>query len=157
MAESVVWVYQLSSSEWDQESYRLSVSEGEPVTWPLGEKQAARQPAPGERIVCWWTKTGSAEFGVIGWGVVDRSSYGAGVRWRPKPPSDRWSMSPLTSPELEAAIDTVRGRMRQATLFVAEGANALRLIAAIRGADSDGGEVPPVGAGWRSRVPRPIR
>lgn len=135
MAESVVWVYQLASSEWDQESYRLSVSEGERVAWPIGRKQTAREPAPGERIMCWWAKTGAREYGVIGWGVIDGESYGAGIRWHPQPPSDRWSMSPITSPELEAAIDAVRGGMRQATLFAAEGVKALNLIAEIRAAD----------------------
>lgn len=37
-------------------------------------------------------------------------------------------MSPLTSPRVEAAIDSVRGRMRQATLFTAEGEEALEPI-----------------------------
>lgn len=135
MGGSVVWVYQLSSAEWDQESYRSSVAQGERVAWPIGRKQTAREPAPGERIVCWWAKTGAPEFGVIGWGVIDGESYGAGLRWHPQPPSDRWAMSPLTSPQLEAAIDSVRGRMRQATLFVAEEDKAVELVAAIRAAN----------------------
>jgi hypothetical protein len=135
VAEPVVWIYQLSSAEWDQDRYRLSVLEGERVAWPIGRKQTARDPAPGERIVCWWVKTGAPEHGIIGWGIIDGESYGAGIRWHPHPPSDRWSMAPLTSPDLETAIDAVRGRMRQATLFAAEGDKALGLIAAIRATD----------------------
>lgn len=135
LTDSVVWLYQLSSSEWDQALYRLSVSEGERVAWPVGKKQTAREPEPGDRIVCWWAKTSAPEYGIIGWGVIDGESYGAGIRWHPRPPSDRWSMAPLTSPDLEAAIDKVRGGMRQATLFAAEGDDAVSLMAAIRAAD----------------------
>lgn len=135
MSDPIVWVYQLSSAEWDQSAYRLSVSQGERVAWPVGRKQTKREPAPGERIVCWWAKTGAPEYGVIGWGIIDGESYGAGIRWHPQPPSDRWSMSPISSVELEKAIDSVRGAMRQATLFLAEGEKAVNLLAAIRTSD----------------------
>lgn len=133
--EPVVWLYQLSSAEWSQAAYRLSVSQGERVAWPVGRKQTKREPAPGERIVCWWAKTGASEYGVIGWGIIDGESYGAGIRWHPQPPSDRWAMSPLASPQLDTAIDAVRGKMRQATLFAAEGERALALLTSIRESD----------------------
>jgi len=132
---AVVWVYQLSSKEWNQDLYRLGVLEGERVAWPVGKKQSELEPEPGERIVCWWAKTGAPEFGVVGWGVIEGSTYGEGIRWRPRSPSDRWSMSPLRSPEIEAAVDKVRGKMRQATLFAAQGEDAVRLLEAIKSAD----------------------
>lgn len=136
VAEPVVWLYQLSTSDWDQNSYRIEVAEGERVAWPVGRKQTKRDPQAGERIVCWWAKTGSREYGVIGWGVLDGHTYAAGIRWHPYPPSNRWAMSPLVSAEVERIIDQVRGTMRQATLFAAEGELALELLAAIRTADS---------------------
>lgn len=136
MADAAVCIYQLSSSEWGQGAYRLSVLEGSGVTWPVGKKQTELEPEPGDRIVCWWAKASAPEFGVIGWGVIDGSSYGAAIRWHPRSPSDRWSMSPLNSPELDSAVDKVRGGMRQATLFVAEGLNARQLVQAIRSADN---------------------
>ncbi len=133
----VVWVYQLSTGDWDwdQNSYRLEVAEGERVSWPVGKKQTKREPQAGERLVCWWTKTNSFEHGVMGWGVLDGQTFGAGLRWHPYPPSNRWAMRPLLSDELEAVIDKIRGRMRQATLFAAEGDLAVELLDAIRDAD----------------------
>ncbi|MDQ3756533.1 MAG: hypothetical protein M3394_01625 [Actinomycetota bacterium] len=135
MTEPIVWLYQLSSKEWDQASYRLSVSEGERVAWPVGQMRSSREPLAGERIVCWWARKGAPEYGVIGWGVVEVTHYGSDIHWRPKPPSDRWAMAPINSPELDEAVKAVRGGMSRATLYVAEGTTAIDLIAAIRAAD----------------------
>lgn len=136
-SQPVVWVYQLSAGDWDwdQNSYRLEVAEGERVAWPVGKKQTKREPQAGERLVCWWAKTNAKEYGVMGWGVLDGQAYGAGIRWHPYPPSNQWAMSPLRSDHLEAVIDKIRGRMRQATLFVAEGDLAIELLDAISEAD----------------------
>jgi hypothetical protein len=84
--------------------------------------------------VCWWAKSGALEYGVIGWGVVESTTYGTDLRWRSAPPSDRWAMSPITSPEIEAVVEKIRGKMRQATLFAAEGALAVDLIQSIKAA-----------------------
>ena len=133
-SSTVVWLYQLSSAEWDQDSYRLEVAEGDRIAWPIRSKRSSLEPEPGQRIVCWWAKSGTLEYGVIGWGVVESTTYGTDLRWRAIPPSDRWAMSPITSREIESAVDKVRGKMRQATLFAAEGSLAVELIAAIRAA-----------------------
>jgi len=45
-----------------------------------------------------------------------------------------WAMSPIASPEIEAVVERIRGKMRQATLFVAEGSLAVDLIQSIRAA-----------------------
>lgn len=140
--EPVVWVYQLSTGDWDwdQNSYRLEVAEGERVAWPVGRKQGTkREPQAGERLVCWWTKTNSLkEYGVMGWGILDGQTYGAGIRWHPYPPSNQWAMRPLRSDRLEEVIDQIRGGMRQATLFLAEGDLAVELLDAISEADRTG-------------------
>jgi hypothetical protein len=135
MEDTVVWIYQMSSAQWDQASYRSSVAEGGHIAWPIGRKQTSRDPSPGDRIVCWWVTTGAAEFGVIGWGIIEGDAYGGGLVWNPRPPSDRWAMSPLISPELEDVVDQVRGGMNQATLYAAEGDIGRELLNAIRNAD----------------------
>jgi hypothetical protein len=135
MKDTVVWIYQMSTKQWDQGSYRSSVAEGGHIAWPIGQKQTSRDPSPGDRIVCWWVKTGAPEFGVVGWGIIEGPAYGGGLLWNPRPPSDRWAMSPLISAELEDVVDRVRGGMRQATLYVAEGDIGRELLNAIRNAD----------------------
>jgi hypothetical protein len=135
MEDTNIWIYQLSSEEWSQSSYRSSVTEGGHVAWPIGRKQTKVDPEPGDRVVCWWVKTGAKEFGVVGWGVIEGAAYGGGLLWNPRPPSDRWSMSPLISPELEKLLDKIRGGMNQATLYLAKGGVARDLLMAIRNAD----------------------
>lgn len=44
-------------------------------------------------------------------------------------------MSPLRSNEIENIVDNVRGSFKQATLFRAEGAEAIALINAIKAED----------------------
>lgn len=132
---TVVWLYQLSSAEWSQGEYRLGVNEGQFVAWGVGAKKGSIEPEPGDRIVCWWAKTGSPEYGVIGWGTIHGETYGGGIRWMPHPPTERWSMSPLLSDELEAVVDKIRGGFKQATMFLAENDDAVELISAIRDAD----------------------
>lgn len=44
-------------------------------------------------------------------------------------------MSPPCSDELESIVDEIRGGFKQATLFLAEGDNAIALIEAINAAD----------------------
>jgi hypothetical protein len=132
---TALWIYQLSSGEWDQGEYRLGVTEGHFVSWGVGSKKGSLEPEPGDRIVCWWAKTGAPEYGVIGWGVIHGETYGGGIRWLPHPPTDRWSMSPLVSGELEAIVDKIRGGFKQATLFLAEDEDAMALISAIKAAD----------------------
>ena len=53
----------------------------------------------------------------------------------PRNPSDRWSMSPLRSTTVEAVVDRIRGKMRQATMFLATEEDGLDLLAAINAAD----------------------
>ena len=132
---SVVWIYQLSSAGWSQEEFRLDVRERELVSWPVGSSQSSELPRPGERIILWWAKSGAAEYGVIGWGTIHGESFGHGVRWLPHPPTDRWAMSPLRSPEIEAAVNEIRGSFKRLTLFRAEGSDAIALIEAIKAAD----------------------
>ena len=97
------------------------MTEGQLVTWPVGSRKTSRQPRAGERIVCWWVKTGSPEYGVIGWGTIYGQTYGGGIRSTPHPPTARWSMSPLTSDKVEDIVDRIRGGMKQATMFCAQG------------------------------------
>ena len=132
---TAVWIYQLSSGEWSQGEYRLEVREGHYVSWGIGSKRGSRDPEPGDRIVCWWAKTGATEYGVIGWGTVHGETYGGGIRWIPHSPTDRWSMSPVQSDELDDVVNRIRGGFNQATMFLANDADALDLLAAIRSAD----------------------
>jgi hypothetical protein len=73
--------------------------------------------------------------GVIGWGTIHGGTFNGGIRWLPHPPTNRWSISPVRSKEIEDLVDEIRGGFKQATLFLAEGDAAADLISAIREAD----------------------
>ena len=87
------------------------------------------------RRACWWAKTGATEYGVVGWGTYVGAAYGDDIRWIPHPPTDRWSMSPLCSDELEGIIDRIRGGFNNATMFLASPEDSADLTAAIKAAD----------------------
>jgi hypothetical protein len=118
-----MWFYQLSEDYWPPTSYRIDIWENERWSWPVGNKiSAGATPQPGDTIVFFYSK-GCSEPGFYGWAVVLSWEEGTNnekdrLYFRPVSPSDRLKMHPWGNPAALQLADDVRGKMRQATLWL---------------------------------------
>lgn len=108
----------MSAEYWTETQYRLQVWEEAAVVWPAGKIRAVHRPQPGDRMFCWYAKTGSTAPGLCGWGVVLNYEEPINqISWRPVFPSDLLKMVPLINTGLVTRINSVRGKFKQATMW----------------------------------------
>ena len=124
-AMSDMWLYQMSETQWPAGQFRATVWEGSTVSWPTGNVRSSDRPEPGDRLLCWYARTGASLPGVVGWGVVlGYSPERTEILWRPAPPTDALKMHPLFDDEIVDRVEGVRGRFRQATMWQMSRADA---------------------------------
>jgi hypothetical protein len=115
----------MSADLWKESQYRLQVWESTPVFWPARQIRGPLLPAPGDRMLCWYVRTGGETPGLCGWGIVlsfDEESNE--IAWRPVYPSDLLKMRPLFDESISARIDEVRGKFAQGTMWMIERSDA---------------------------------
>jgi hypothetical protein len=128
---SEMWLYQMSEDWYPRGGYRLDIWEGALIAWDTG-KVVGGHPEPGDRILCWYSKTVSDEPGVWGWGVI-MSSDDESIRWKPVFPLDHLKLAPLFDDDLNDCIDRIRGKMRQGTMWRMSADDAEYLTARVAG------------------------
>ncbi len=111
-----MWLYQITHDVWPPSRFRIEIWEGERWRWPVGAMVGTEMPAPGDRVVFYYAKTGAAEPGFYGWGVVIES-YDKEMYFRPVRPTDELKMYPWWDDEAAELADLIRGKMKQRTLW----------------------------------------
>jgi len=129
------WLYQLSTSVWSPERFRLEIWEGERWNWPVGGKSSGgERPQPGDVVVFFYAPTRGTDPGFYGWAVVlewfDESS--SPLYFRPTAPSDRLKMDPWWDDDAKELAEDIRGPMKQRTLWIVRDDLVPRLRKGIR-------------------------
>ena len=114
------WLYQITEKRWSPERYRVEIWEGEKWAWGCGSTSSMGQsPAPGDTVVFFYAPTGGKDPGFYGWAVIlewlkeDNSLY-----FRPAAPSDNLKMHPWWNTDAQALADSIRGPMKQKTMWL---------------------------------------
>jgi hypothetical protein len=132
------WFYQLSQRSWDPARYRFEVWEGQAWRWPVGRKVGGEErPASGDIVTFFYAKSGGAEPGFYGWGVIleyipEHDESHDLMYFRPVPPSDFLKLAPWWDDEASKLADDIRGQMKQGTLWLIQPTNLARLRRGIR-------------------------
>lgn len=107
------WLYQMAEDEdWTPEDFRLTVWEGNTVTWSHKKIMPAgsHKPEPGDPIVFIFAKSRTKAPGICGWGVILKVyAKKEEFSFRAVPPTDVLKMSPIWDNEVEDLINQVRG------------------------------------------------
>src|SRR5687768_10416340 len=114
------WLYQMTAGpDWSLERYRVRIWEGKRITWPTGRvaRGSAGNIDGGQLLVLCFSKTGSEDPGVYGYGIVLSPPRGDRFSFRVVPPSDRLKADPAWNPGVEEWLDKVRGPVRQGTMW----------------------------------------
>jgi len=119
--EMTAWIYQMAEDEeWTPEDYRLSVWEGQQVTWRYGKVVSRGGPelGAGDQVIFFFAKSRTRLPGICGWGVVIKVYARKGeMTFRPVFPSDLLKMSPIWDNEIEHVINEVRGPNPRGTMW----------------------------------------
>jgi hypothetical protein len=107
------WLYQMAEDEdWTPDDFRLTVWEGEPVTWSHKKVMpaASLKPAPGDPVVFFFAKSRTKAPGICGWGVIVKAyPKKEEFTFRAVFPTDLLKMNPIWDNEIEELINNVRG------------------------------------------------
>lgn len=111
-------LYQMDQQQWPPNSYRLDIWENERWTWPVGRKASASSPKPGDRVFFFYAPSGGVEPGFYGWAVVlDWHEDERGMYFRPVVPGDHLKMHPWWDDKAKEIADSVRGKVKQGTMW----------------------------------------
>lgn len=113
------WMYQLNQKSWAPNRFRIEVWEGERWSWPVrtGLPKGSSLQA-GDVIVFFYAPSGGSDPGFYGWAVVlewyedNRDLY-----FRAVAPTDHLKMHPWWDESAQALADTIRGKMKQRTIW----------------------------------------
>jgi hypothetical protein len=119
------WLYQMTTNDedpWGPNEYRLDVWQGDSITWPVGNVKVRGMSdiRAGDVIVLFFAKSGTAEPGIYGWGVITNLVRGKSrqrIKFKVTPPSDFLKMSVCWDLELEKLVDSIRGGFKQGTMW----------------------------------------
>jgi hypothetical protein len=118
------WLYQLTQGNFEPEEYRVEVWENAVATWPAGRisrlTQDGEPPAPGDKLLFFYARSGGAQWGFCGWAVVmnwrelEKLNL---IDFRAAAPSDQLKMHPWSGDDVTRIVKKVRKGMAQGTLF----------------------------------------
>lgn len=111
------WLYQMSSTVWAPDQYRIEVWEGEHTNWQTNRVvPKGNSPQPGDIMLLFYAPTGESDPGIYGWVVVTRFDDGE-VRFRPSSPSDYLKMNPVWDDDIKNIIGQIRGKVATGTVW----------------------------------------
>jgi len=114
-----MWIYQLNQENWSPEIFRYEIWEQQRWSWPYGKKVGDDNPAPGDTLVFFYAPRGGNEPGIYGWAVIERwDGESKTVYFIPATPTDYLKMDPWWDEDAKKILNEIRGRMKQATLFL---------------------------------------
>jgi hypothetical protein len=114
------WLYQMSTSVWAPDQYRIEVWEGEHTNWLINRKVPKdNSPKPGDIMVLFYAPAGESDPGIYGWVIVTRFD-GEEVRFRTSFPSDYMKMHPVWDDEVKDIINKIRGKTATGTVWEIE-------------------------------------
>ena len=113
-----MWLYQLNPQDWPPETFRYEIWERERWHWSYGKKRGTASPAVGDTVVFFYAPSGGTDPGIYGWAVIERCDADSGALYFiPVTPTDHLKMDPWWDDQAKAAVNDIRGAMKQATLF----------------------------------------
>jgi hypothetical protein len=113
------WLYQLNQREWLPGVFRYEVRENQRWRWGYGKIIGDATPTAGDTLVFFYARTGGGDPGFYAWAIVDRcDEENELLYFIPMPPTDYLKMNPWWNEEAELIADDIRGKMKQATLFL---------------------------------------
>jgi len=127
------WLYQLNSDNWSPERYRVEIWEGERWNWSVGTMSSDGQhPAPGDIVGFFYAPTKAKDPGFYGWAVIlEWVAQVPELHFRPTAPSDHLKMHPWWDDQARQLADTIRGKMKQRTLWLVSDELAKKLRSGI--------------------------
>jgi len=131
-----VWLYQMSAEGYSIEEYRAEVWEGEIVKWPTGSVRtdSGNKVAPGDVVILVFVRTGAKEPGICGWGIVTNYKDEKELfSFRPTHPSDYLKMNPIWDDDVSDLLNSIRGPMKQGTMWEMSGDQAKGMKKKIHG------------------------
>lgn len=115
------WLYQMAEDEdWTPEDFRLTVWEGETITWEHKKVMSTNglKPAPGDPIIFFFAKSRTKAPGICGWAVIVKVyPKKEELSFRAVPPTDLLKMNPAWDNEVEDLINQVRGAHPRGTTW----------------------------------------
>lgn len=113
------WLYQLNQRDWPPEVFRYEVRENQRWRWRYGKIIGDARPTAGDTLVFFYARTGGNDPGFYAWAVLDRwDEENELLYFTPMPPTDYLKMNPWWGDEAGAVATEIRGKMKQATLFL---------------------------------------
>ncbi len=113
------WLYQMSQKFWTPQRYRIEIWEGQTWQWNVGKVIGhGNVPTPGDIVVFFYAKSGGTEAGFYGWAVIlEWLEQIKQVSFRPVAPSDHLKMDPWWDTDAQKLSNTIRGSVKQGTLW----------------------------------------
>ena len=109
--KTIAWLYQMSSSWWSPEEYRLTVWEGQVVRWPTARVRWGKQQNihAGDLLLLFFCPTGTEDWGIYGCGIINRyNEVREEISFQVLPPSDYLKMSPCADDQLYEMVRKIR-------------------------------------------------
>jgi hypothetical protein len=114
-----MWLYQMNQQQWGPNRFRLEIWEGERWSWEVGNKlPATEEPEPGDTVLFFYAPSGGHDAGFYGWGVISKwMKEERALYFIPTAPTNHLKMHPWWDDEAKEIADTIRGTVKQATLW----------------------------------------
>lgn len=113
-----MWLYQMNEKMWSPQQCRAELCSKRKIDWPV-HKVTGGEPAVGDTVVLYYSRTGASDPGFYGWGVITRlkGKKAPRIEYVPCDPTNTLMMIPWGTPEAHALADKIRGAMKQGTMF----------------------------------------